>query len=635
VDIVVAQMDPDADAPADEATEGAGRYFWILVAVVLLGSFLIRMRGADQLFRDPGQIAFSDLDTQRRLARLEALAQAEGYPLREVMDGFPAGSVSHWTRPFDWFLQVLNPVVAPFAGDATGYEAAAIYAGPVLCVLCVALFLWGAVRLLGRGPGLLAAALYSLQYPVVSMFMVGNGDHQNLQHLFLLVFALLWVLRTAGRVGTWAAPISGLCLGLGLWVSTESMLLLLSWIAVTGILAVTRHQDAGQLAEEQRRCAGLLGALALGMFCEQTELFALQWDLVSWFQLYPVVVFALFVSAMGRCNPWVAALGALALGLGGLFGIPGFHAALSAQLADFEVANVWLQAAVSEFRPSFSQGLEFSLMAGIRRFTWMLLALPVFLAAIAFAGSLALRSKVVLIGGCLATFAMAVHEVKLSHLFAVWYPLTVVAGGLVLRDRWLRPTALPLGLACVSLVLGLLLGLAWYRAPSGDLNPQVKASDDAVRDLCRWLRERPGERRGSVMAPWELGAQILYRGQWPVVASGYHRNIEGIHDAYRYFLSQPGDAALVKEILASREVRYVVAWFDRSFVQTGQTVLGGERVYVDGEGRFTDLAINSMFSNLRYSEAVPGYRLAYESPMKIQLATGGPQPIFRVFEVLR
>jgi hypothetical protein len=625
----------DPDAQATEPTPAGSGYFWILVVAVLLGSFLVRMRGSEQLYRDAEVLAFSDLDSQRRLARLEALAQSETYPVVEVRDGFPQGSISHWTQPFDWFLQALNPFVSAFAGPAQGYEPAAVYAGPVLCVLCVAFFLWGAVRMLGRGPGLLAAVLYSLQYPVVLMFMVGNGDHQNLQHLCLLVFALLWLLRSADRVGGWAAPVSGLGLGLGLWISTESMLLLLSWIAVTGVLAVLRQQDERHLRDEQQRCVALLVTLALGMFCEQTDALALQWDLISWFQVYPVAVFCLFVFAMRRWTAWIAATVALGLGLCGLFGIPGFESALSAQLEDFAVANVWLQEAVSEFRPSFAEGSEFSLMAGIRRFTWLLLALPVFLVAVAFARALPLRSRVVLIAATVATFAMAVHEVKLSHLFAVWYPLAVMVGGMVIRDRWIQPSRVPLGLAFSAVMLGLLLGLTWYRAPSGDLHPQIKISDDAVRDLCRWLKKRDGKPEGSVMAPWELGAQIMYRAEWPVVASGYHRNIAGIHDAYRYFLSQPNDAAVIKQILDTRKVRYVVAWFDRSFVSYGQVVLGGERVYRDGKGKFTDLFSKSLFYSLRYSEAVPGYRLAYESPVKIQLAGSGPQPIFRVFEVVR
>lgn len=633
-------MASDVDVPATATTPGLG--FWCLVVVLLLGSFAFRMWRSDQLYRADTGIAFNDLDTQRRLARLDALAQSESYPVLEVHDGFPVGTLSHWTRPFDWFLQVLNPFVSAFAGPAEGYEPAAIYAGPVFCLVCLGFFLWAAVRLLGRGPGLLASLLYSLQYPVVLMFMVGNGDHQNLQHLCLLVFALLWLLRAADRVGSWAAPVSGAALGLGLWVSTESMLLLLSWIAVTGVLAVVRQQEPRHLADERRRCAALLATLAVGMWGEQTEFFALQWDLISWFQVYPVTVFALFVFAMGRVPAWIAAVGALGLGLVGLFGIPGFQDALAGQMAEFGIANVWLQEAVSEFRPSFSirpsllAGSEFSFMAGIRRFTWMLLGLPVCLVAVAIAPPLARRSRVVLIAGCVATLGMAVYEVKLSHLFAVWYPLAMVVGGLVLRDR--LPKSMAKMVASVLAVA--LVGLTLYRAPSGGLNEQIKNSDDAIRELCSWLDGQEGKTEGSVMAPWELGAQIMYQAKWPVVASGYHRNIAGIKDTYRFFLAQPSDAALERQILDARKVRYVVAWFDRSFIISGQVVLGddpvfGNRVYVDSR-KPTLLAAGSLFSRLRYGKDAPqGYRLVKTSRALIRLSAGSAEPIFKIFKVVR
>ena len=88
----------------------------------------------------------------------------------------------------------------------------------------------------------------------------------------------------------------------------------------------------------------------------------------------------------------------------------------------------------------------------------------------------------------------------------------------------------------------------------------------AVRDL----RASGGDpARQTVLGIWEVGAHLLYYSDKPVVASGYHRNLDGIRDAYR-FLASPSPE-LCDQILAARQVRWIVRQGDPAFfLQVGE-----------------------------------------------------------------
>jgi hypothetical protein len=617
--------------------------FWLMALVLTGAAFGIRMRSAETVMRGDGTIRFGDYDTMRRLARLRALDQSDSYPVTEVKDGFPQGTISHWTKPFDWTLQVLDPLVAPFVSGAEPYEAAAVLAGPILGTLCVLLFLWFSTRLLGRFPGLLATAFYALQYPLLIMNAVGNGDHQNLQHVFLLAFGCLWLLEHAGRIGRFAPPLSGVALGLGIWVSTESMVVFLSWVAITGCLLVLgpRSDLPRRASTELGRGVALWITLAVGSLVEHATIFAVEWDKVSWFQMYPVAVFMLFL-VLARVLPdikgrgSVAAVAGLGIGLLGLWLLPGFGTTVAAQLAEFDDVNIWLQTCVNEFRSSFWDGTAYSVGEGVRRFTFLLPGVPVFLAAAFTARQYPWRARVTLLALATISLGLAAWEVKLGHLFAIWFPIVMILGGTALSDRFLPEGGVGRPMAATVFVGALLAG-GFLGLPTGP-GKTIEISQDGIAELCDFLDAQKGKLEGSVIAPWDISAAILYRSDWPIVASGYHRNIEGIKDAYRFYSAQPDEPVIADEILDRRRVRFVVTWYSRVFLQDAQTVLqSGRRFFVDegGHRNFTDLAVNSLFWRLRYLKSVPGYRLRYNSKIRITLSSAQPEPLFQVYEVKR
>src|SRR5262249_34482970 len=180
--------------------------------------------------------------------------------------------------------------------------------------------------------------------------------------------------------------------------------------------------------------------------------------------------------------------------------------------------------------------------------TWLIPALPVLLACLPFARALGLARTVVLLCAGAGTFACALWEVKLAHLFAMTWPLILVLGA---RGVWAlrtRGRAVPVGAGIAFTTVLLIAALMTLPEPRSQ-QPQLTAADDGLREACDLLKPRIALQPGSVLAMWDQGAHLMYYAGAPVVASGYHRNIDGILDGLRLFTSTPADDAAMRPVL--------------------------------------------------------------------------------------
>jgi hypothetical protein len=606
-----------------------GRF--LLLACLIVVAVAVRLHPREHLIQRDG-LLIHDVDTLRRLARLHALDQAASYPITETLDGYPQGSELHWTLPMDWVIRGLDPLVSWMFARARTYEAGAVLAGPLLAALATTALVLLARRLFGAGRALIAGALYALAYSCVNTSLLGNGDHQSLQQLAVAVtIPSLWLAlraavrsRAAGRAAAtrWAI-VAGAALGFAVWVSTELMLLFYVCALALAAAAVWPWRRAPQ--------RGVAGAVALpwalavfalavlGVGAEQRhDLVALRWDAISTFQLWQVAVFVVFAALLRLLRgPWAAVIaGGAALVLGALpFVFPAVRTSFAAQLENARQVGVWLHAEVSEFRSLFQHGWG-TLFA---RDGYLVLALP---CALAFASP----ARLVVSLTALGTFALYVWEIKVGHLFTAVFPLVLVAAWPRWKSKLARPWRQPA--AVVVAAAAILLVVVQLPSPRADL---LRHNDIQVRQICATIAgRRAGAQEASVLAPWDMGAPLLYHAGVPVVASGYHRNFAGIRDGYRFFLSDGGDTAAAAEILRRRRVRWVVAWYDRSFFYGGPLTLGRPPLRVGAE--FLPAVQTTLFWKLRY-DTVPGLRLVAEGP-QIQLTRGAPsEPLYRIFEV--
>lgn len=612
------------------------KWFWVLAALLVGAAFGARL-GDHALIVRTDRVSLHDNDTMRWLAHLRERDQSTAYPLREGKDGFPEGTEIHWTLPMEWVLRGLDPLVAWILPQAARYEAAAVLAGPLLACLALLVFLALTRRLLGDLGALTAGAFYTLASPVISVSWLGNGDHQSLQHLLLVLSVLAWLVRGEGLGGRALAWLSGAALGSAVWVSTESMLLvqLLCAVAFVQLTWLRRWLRPEHLGDELARALALVAVLLLAQAVEQASFWNVTWDKVSWFTSHQALVFLSFLALVaGRLPPLAAAGAAVAAGLAALWIVPGYLGLVRDEFAVFAGANQWVQRCVQEYQAAFVYQGAFSWQAGLQRFTWVLPALPVLWLACAYDSGRSRPFRVALLLLSIGTFALAVWESKLSHLFGVLLPVVLLRGGQRLGVLLARGSPAALAPARVAFAVAV-IAMAWASRPA-PRSPIARAADQGIEELCRVVAERAVDREeAAVLAPWELGAPLMYGANAAVVASGYHRNLAGIRDAYRVYLAQPGEEAQVRELLRARRVRWVVAWYDRMFLTEAAAIVGIDRAAFERSGdevRATPFAAQSLYWRLRFGVPVPGMRPVYSSRLQIELRGTSPMPLFVLYE---
>jgi len=541
----------------------------------------------------------TDPDTLRRITRLQRLAEPGAiYPYRDANDGWclapeRRGTVLHWTRPMDLVLSAFDRVLGRWS-SARQFVAAACWAGPVLGVLTTVGFYAAAAHVLGAPSAFVAALLFSLSYGSVAAGVFGNGDHAALQQL-ASVIALLCFLGVLAHRHRADAIVSGAALGFALWVSAESTVVLYSMVlgAVGSIVAATREHRRTLARLHFEWSVAAFAVAVIGALVEHAGGLGFDWDVVSGFQLYQLLVFAAFAAMamklLGRDGPTavtVGGAGLLAVGAGLLpFAVIGsWRDALRSQIVSSQAISRWVHI-VAESAGLFMVEGFFVPARGWEYLTWLVLALPVLSVVVARdrGQPRELRVGLLLVAAVLSVFVC--YSVKLLGLFAVPFALLLVMGGEPLLEAAARRLGVPrVGILSGGVVAACFLFLLPPHPELGiptwrllvDSNGRVAALRDrsqaTLDELLAVLRALPAESgpRRAILADWPLGADILYATEHPVVASGYHRNFAGVRDAYRLFVARdPEDNETVAEILRERGVRWIIAKRDPHFFIAG------------------------------------------------------------------
>lgn len=546
-----------------------------LVLTLLVVAFAIRVPSYG-VGETEERVFFHDGDTVRRLLRLEELATATSYPNRSAYEGYPDGPTSHWTRPMDWVIQALDVVVPKISPRARSNESGAAWAGPVLGALaalaCALLLLpW-----LGAWPGTIATGLLLSAKPLVETSRFGNGDHQTLQHLALTIGLLGFLRLVFGAGGRALAVVTGLAMGLSVWVTIESLApLFLCGVGLVAVAATARpDEQRAALAPHLWWSTVCLGVCLLGNLVENPGRFGtLQWDRISLLAIVAcacLVLFCTVVADLPLRTPLARAL-AGALGLAGLLAVvcfaPGVRAVLGREFERMQAAQRWGAFCINEYQPLLQNAytgdeLHWSGLWGT--YGWIVLAAPIVLVLVLQRRDLPFGRRAALAVLAAGTFALSLFEVKFAPLFALVLPLLLVFGGIDLvlsraRSGELRFVGHALGV--LALALSATSGVLGAEPPNSSQMLVRAARAELVREVNR-LRTGADDSFLSVLGPWQHGAHVMYYCRRPVVASAFHRNMAGIEDSFRVMLRPPKEAL---PILQRRKVRWVIysgdPWF--------------------------------------------------------------------------
>tara|TARA_R110002020_G_scaffold21095_19_gene71698 strand:- start:1390 stop:3174 length:1785 start_codon:yes stop_codon:yes gene_type:complete len=533
---------------------------WRLVLLVAVITATI-LAGRQFLSRDLTPL-FADTDDAMRMVRVIDFIQGQPwYDLTAHRLNTPFGAELHWSRLVDLPLAGLVIALSPLLG----LGAATIIAGYLWPMLLLAGVLWISAllanRLLGPGGVLPAVVLPVLSPAIAAEFTPGRVDHHGV--IILLTLATAWTAVEAVRRPRFAI-FCGLLAATSLAIATESLPTLAAASAAFGLLFVADARQAATM--RQFGLAFAAGALAhLALFRPPGRWLEPACDVLSPVYVALALVVALtftLASLRPAASPWWRLV---SLALPGAIGLALVLLVWPQCLAGpYGGLDPWLQANwianIVEAKPWFTSLGElpaYGLAVGIP----VLLALAVMLYRVLFVPQDRAQWGMLLafLVGAALVMLLQVRGARLAIM-----PAMPAAAWLILEARRLylaqpRPAFMLAlfgsWLVFAGVVLSLLVTLLVNLAPGP---AQAMAQARAGKEACllpaafAQLAALPAQ---PIMSPIDLGAHILLYTPHAVVAAPYHRNQQGVRDAFRFF-NDPLDQ--VRPMLASRGISLVV-----------------------------------------------------------------------------
>lgn len=498
---------------------------------------------------------FADTDDAMRLVTVRDLLNGQNWfdTVQHRLNA-PYGAQIHWSRLVDAPIAGLMLVLQPFAGAATTTVVGFVWPLFLLLLLLVLTSLVSH-ELVGRQGRLAAVALPALSLVTMVEFVPGRIDHHSVQ--ILLCLALLWcILRSLSRPGF--AVGAGLLAATSIAIGIEGIPTLAAGIAAIGLVWVFRPERADVL-----RNFGLafgLGALVqLAIALPPERWFIPACDAISVVYVAAavgcgLVYVVLSLLPLGRAHPLLR-FALLALG-GGLVVLGLGLAYPDCLRGPYSAVDPWLTAnwlnQISEAGPAWDR--LFVLPAYV-----LAVCLPPLLGLIVVGWRVLRGPKqgrgAWLIYGLFLLFAVLVmllqiRACRFAGILAVPAGAWAIVG---LRQHYLRKVTV---LSVAGLLAGWLafsgLAIAVTTTAVASVFPSPGQGEAALsKAACLQpgafadLAGMPPER---IMAPIDLGSHLLAFTPHSVVAAPYHRNQQGVRDAFAFFNDPISQARLILDI---------------------------------------------------------------------------------------
>ena len=532
-----------------------------LVAAVFAVAVIILV--VRTLFGRAGEPFFADTDDAMRMVMVRDFIDGQGwYDLTVQRLNTPWGAELHWSRLVDLPLALLVMLFTPVLGA----DAAMVAAGYVWPMALLAVLLWVSALLANRlvGPeGILPAVVLPVLSPAITAeFTPGRVDHHNV--IILLTLAMVWAGIEALRRPRFAI-LCGLLAATALAIAIESLPTIAAAILVMGLAWVVDASRARTM-----RSFGLAFALGsivhLALFRPPARWLEAACDVISpvYVGIALVVGLAFTIASLVPTPraPWQRLLLLGGLGAIGLLAI--VLAYPQCLKGPYGALDPWLQAnwiaGIVEARPWFSNLFELPAYA-------MAVGVPALLGTLIVLYRLwrvreGRAEWAALLVFLLCTALVMLAQVRGARLAVM--PAMPAAAWLIVTARQRYLAAPRLGniaflllswLVFSGVILSLLVTAVVNVVPG---RAQAVSEARASKEPCLVpaafvdLAALPPER---IMSPIDLGAHILLYTPHEVVAAPYHRNQQGVLDAFRFF-NGPIDNA--RAILDTRDIDLVV-----------------------------------------------------------------------------
>jgi hypothetical protein len=517
---------------------------WTMIAALLLVTNL------------PAMLAyrFPDPDDTLRLVQVRDLIAGQGWfdLTQHRVDAVDGGVAMHWSRLVDLPLAGMILLLRGLIGQGAA-ETATLILVPLLTFAC-ALLLAARIawRVIGDEAAGFACLAMALSVPLVQQLRPMRIDHHGWQ-IVLVLAAMNGLMARSPRWGGWAA---GAALAAGLSISIEGLPLA---AAICGVAALRWLRDRHDAQWFTATMQGLsVGSLVLFAATRGFSGVLEHCDAISPGHIAGFGAAALAATALARFEPMprfslVAGLAAVAaVGLATFLSFAPQCAGGAFSQLDPVVARFWYDS-VGEGLPVWEQDLSLALQIVVP-------PLVALLACLRLAGRTSDWLRRFWQEYALVLAAALIIALFVARAGAVAGALAAVPLGWQVRE-WLRASrmlrrpgkrALVLAGVALALLPALPLTLFALAMPAqASAVGRVTSTNCAIPKNAGILRALP---KGEILAPLDIGPQLLYETQHTVVATGHHRGQSAMRTVIETFTGSPEAA---RATLAARGTRYI------------------------------------------------------------------------------
>lgn len=508
------------------------------------------------------QVDFMDTDNYMRLIRVEQLAETgDWYDSTIHRSNFPYGETLHWTRPLDILMLAGAYILTPFMGFEKGLTYWGIAISPFLGTLCLAALTWATKPFMDRKTQQLLWIIFIGQKILFQIFAFGRPDHHSLLALlFILLFGYLYRMSCSDSDRKYSL-LGGLMAALSFWVSVESIFFIILVFLTMVTLWIMYGQSYARRLSVFSTALMLFSCIFLLVERPLNSIFMVEYDKLSIVHIFVFLIATIFACLLSLpkdrpINQKFAQLGAAAIPsvliLWAVF--PDFfHGPMAG--VNPEIVPIWLSR-VSEVQPLLSSSIFFRVsVIG-----------PLVLALIYLVHMFIKRKEnqigllVLLISGAVLFIPLTLYQIRMAyHLMVLMViVLTLFLSELVkkvsnIKNDRMKP------FYRVTLILVFILAF-----PAAGLYTAVLADDGKPSSeydlpaLCEFLNtyQRSDPSAECILTYIDFGPEILYRTDFNVIATPYHRNDAGI--LYNHKVMAAESDMKAQNMLAERSVDLLI-----------------------------------------------------------------------------
>ncbi|MCW8915953.1 MAG: hypothetical protein OQK24_08885 [Magnetovibrio sp.] len=503
------------------------------------------------------------------------------YETVSLRTNWPYGEIQHWTRPLDLLMVLLTLPLLPFMDFDSALFAVGVGISPLISIVAMAVLVWGTRGLLDlRGQAMLMV-LFAFQPITRAYFLAARPDHHSLILLaFCIVLAVLLRLAQCSDHDRKLPALAGASSAFGIWVSIEGL--------TTNLFALICLALPWLISGDQRwlnslRRFAIISTLSLtimlGIERPPSEwLTAEEYDRLSMVHVTVLALIGLGVEWMWRTQShtqsknlsrWGYSIASAILAAGILVLLfPDFFKGPFGAAMDPRIQEFWLDR-VGELQPLVGSDWKTNIggILVLGPVVWLLVWFKIRCDQYTQSKTFDHTALVIAVSSLLF-FPMAMLQMRWGAYFGVTVSIAWAAlfqrtldwqgGPKVGTDPGTPILRIPavLGLLFLPVLVATILSLI---SPT---KPPPRPQNCKWRDLQPTLMSEAfgGGRPQVILSHIHQGPEILYRTPHRVIGSPYHRNADGILDAYTFVTTQ--DSTQARTILEQRGVDFVILCVD-------------------------------------------------------------------------